>query len=126
MVAAKVVSLTVRPLQVSHLCFEVGGVLGELGTQLGAPAVAFDFATFYSLLPNTGGDPSRLSYDAKANSALSPSGHAVDPARHVAGGGREGCLEQGNQRAAECVLCEIWQRTGHHFSNEPELFSVGP
>ena len=37
MVAAKVVSLTVRPLQASHLCFEVGGVLGESGYPVRRP-----------------------------------------------------------------------------------------
>ena len=63
----KVVSLDVRPLQVSHLCFEVGGILGELKAELGAPAAAFDFAGFYAALganPTVTGDPSRLLYDS--------------------------------------------------------------
>jgi hypothetical protein len=69
MATAKVVSLCVRPLQASHLCFEVGGILGESNTQLGAPVAAFDFATFYSTLgsfPTISGDLSRLLFDPLA------------------------------------------------------------
>jgi hypothetical protein len=63
---AKVVSLSVRPSQASQLCFEVGGILGESNAQLGAQAVAFDFAAFYAILgsiPTIPGHPARLLYD---------------------------------------------------------------
>jgi biotin carboxyl carrier protein len=76
MARAKVVSLHVRPLQASHLCFEVDGVLGQLNTQLGAPIVAssaagagatvFDFDSFHAVLGSAqtvAGDPSRLLFD---------------------------------------------------------------
>ena len=42
-VTAKPLSLTVRPFQVANLCFEVGGILGESFTELGAEVFAFDF-----------------------------------------------------------------------------------
>jgi len=45
--AAKPVYLEVRPFQVSHLCFEVGGILGESFTELGAKVSAFDFDGIY-------------------------------------------------------------------------------
>jgi HlyD family secretion protein len=66
MSAAKVVSLSVRPLHASHLCFDVGGILGECNAELGAPVKAFDFAGFYATLgpmPTAPGDPARLVYD---------------------------------------------------------------
>ncbi len=64
--AAKPVSLSVRPYQVSHLCFEVGGILEVSVAQLGAPAKAFDFPAFYTILggvPTVAGDSSRLLCD---------------------------------------------------------------
>lgn len=70
---AKVVSLRVRPLQVSHLCFEVDGILEALPATLGASATAFDFAAFYATLgssPTVTGDPSRLLYDFSAIQAF--------------------------------------------------------
>jgi biotin carboxyl carrier protein len=63
---AKVVSLGGQPSQVSHLCFETGGILGERRVELGAPVKAFDFAAFYALLgsiPTIPGHPARLLYD---------------------------------------------------------------
>jgi hypothetical protein len=71
MATAKVVSLSVRPLQASHLCFEVGGILGECKAQLGDPVAAFDFAAFYLTLKSFGtslasGDLSRLVFDSFA------------------------------------------------------------
>jgi hypothetical protein len=63
---AKVVLLNVRPLQASHLCFEVSGVLGQLNTQLGAPVTAFDFNAFYvdlGSVPTVPNQPSRLLYN---------------------------------------------------------------
>jgi len=63
---AKVISLSVRPSQVSHLCFEVGGILGELYAELGDSVTAFDFKAFYAILgsmPTVGSAPSRLIFD---------------------------------------------------------------
>jgi hypothetical protein len=63
---AKAMSLRVRPLQATHLCFEVDGILGQSNAQLGATANEFDFPTFYAILgsiPTVAGDPSRLLYD---------------------------------------------------------------
>ena len=62
----KVISLSVRASQASHLCFEVGGILTELNAELGAPVTAFDFAAFYAILgsiPTIPGHPARLIYD---------------------------------------------------------------
>jgi biotin carboxyl carrier protein len=64
--AAKVVSLNVVASQVSTLCFEVGGILVESDTTLGAKVAAFDFAAFYGILgsmPTIPGDSGRLFYD---------------------------------------------------------------
>jgi hypothetical protein len=45
------VSLSVRPFQVSHLCFEVGGIVEVVAAQLGAQLkTAFDFPAFYTIL----------------------------------------------------------------------------
>lgn len=67
--AAKVLALRVRPLQVSHLCFEVDGILGETNPvqfQLGASVTAFDFKTFYGNLSQaSAGDLSKLVYDSQ-------------------------------------------------------------
>lgn len=63
---AKVISMSVRPLQVSHLCFETGGILGESNAQLGAQVAAFDFSAFYAILgsmPTIPGHPARLLFD---------------------------------------------------------------
>lgn len=56
--SAKVVSLRVRPLGVSHLCFETDGILGDLNLSLnpnsigllGAIVKPFDFDLFYEIL----------------------------------------------------------------------------
>jgi biotin carboxyl carrier protein len=75
--SAKVASLNVRPLQVSHLCFETDGILGQSTAQLGATVTAFDFAGFYAVLgsmPTAAGDPSRLLYDfLQIQSVVGPS-----------------------------------------------------
>jgi len=74
--AKKVVSLVVRPLQASHLCFEVGGVLQELNTELGAAVTPLNFAKLYTelssfppvvsgSLPTLRIDYSRLLWDSK-------------------------------------------------------------
>src|ERR1039458_9539623 len=64
----KVISLSVRPLRVSHLCFEVGGILGDLNPrlQLGAQVAPFPFDAFYATLgamPTILGHPARLQYN---------------------------------------------------------------
>src|ERR1700683_2595717 len=67
---AKVVTINARPLQASHLCFEVDGILARLHAHRGAPAAAFDFTGFYATLASAPTstdpfpDPSRLRYDA--------------------------------------------------------------
>jgi hypothetical protein len=63
--AAKPISLNVKPFSVSHLCFEVDGILGELHTNLGASPKPFDFPSFYTTLgaiPTVPGDPSRIRF----------------------------------------------------------------
>ena len=82
--SAKVVSLMVRPLQASHLCFETSGILGQPNAQLGQSNVqlgdtvtAFDFNRFYALLGSrptvSSADPSRLLYDfLQIQTAVSP------------------------------------------------------
>ncbi|GEO02918.1 hypothetical protein AAE02nite_05820 [Adhaeribacter aerolatus] len=44
---AKPLSLTVRPFQVSHLCFEVGGILGGSFAELGTKVSAFNLDNLY-------------------------------------------------------------------------------
>src|SRR5580658_5154755 len=63
---AQVVSLKVRPSQISHLCFEAGGILGEMNTQLGASVTAFPFSNLYTAMSSNSGstDPSLLHYNA--------------------------------------------------------------
>src|ERR1035437_10059992 len=73
---AKPVSLSVKPFQVSHLCFEVDGILETSTAQLGAAVATFDFPAFYAILgsaPTVAGDPSRLRYDfLEIESAVAP------------------------------------------------------
>jgi hypothetical protein len=47
-VVAKPLSIKVRPSRVSHLCFEVGGILGRSFVDLGSEVPAFDFEHFYN------------------------------------------------------------------------------
>src|SRR5436853_292183 len=66
MSTARVVSLSVRPFQATHLCFETDGILGQLNIELGSAAAAFDFAGFYATLgamPLSPVDPTRLNYN---------------------------------------------------------------
>jgi hypothetical protein len=66
-VIAKSLSLTVRPLQVANLCFEVGGILGESFTELGAKVSAFDFHGLYKHFRDAStltGNPGRLEFDS--------------------------------------------------------------
>ena len=61
-----VMSMSVRPLQVTHLCFEVDGVIGQLNANLGDSVTPFDFNSFYTTLsgtPTVSGDLSRLQFD---------------------------------------------------------------
>jgi biotin carboxyl carrier protein len=78
MSAAKPVSLSVRPYKVSHLCFEVDGIL-ELTTplaELGTMVPAFDFPAFYAILggvPTVPGHPSQLIYNfPEIDAAVAP------------------------------------------------------
>jgi len=65
--AAQPIALSVRPFQVTHLCFPADGVLETLNVELGSDATAFPYAALYSKLSNTvQGRPSRLNYDAQA------------------------------------------------------------
>lgn len=65
-VVAKPLSLTVRPFQVSHLCFEVGGILGRSFAELGTKVSAFDFDYLYNVFRNANRsrvvDPGRLDF----------------------------------------------------------------
>ena len=63
-VPAQVVSLKARPHQVSNLCFEVGGILGDLTAQIGMSVLACDFTSVYGKLSSNYyvGDPSLLYY----------------------------------------------------------------
>lgn len=66
-VTAKPLSLTVRPFHVANLCFEVGGILGESFTELGAQVSAFDFDSLYKSFRDAGtlpGNPGRLEFDS--------------------------------------------------------------
>jgi hypothetical protein len=68
MIHAKPVSLNVRPFKVSNLCFEVGGILGESFTELGAKVSAFDFGNLYRAFREANlfhdVDPGRLRFDS--------------------------------------------------------------
>jgi hypothetical protein len=61
---ATVVSLTARPSQVSHLCFEADGIIEELNVQLGSPVGPFPFTTFYNSLNAVTSDASLLAYNS--------------------------------------------------------------
>jgi hypothetical protein len=79
MTNAKVISLVTHPLQVTHLCFAVDGILQETSASLGASVSPFDFTLFYDRLTSPGAasgilpggiptippDHSRPLYDAK-------------------------------------------------------------
>jgi hypothetical protein len=67
--SAKVISLRVRPFGVSHLCFEVDGILGDMNTQLGALAPFFDFDAFYAILGAMPAQPATGSITFTANPA---------------------------------------------------------
>src|SRR5438105_1595036 len=71
MPSAKPVSIEVRPFQVSHLCFEVGGILGTSFVELGADVSAFDFGFLYNAFraatPSKAvAHPGRLAFDSEA------------------------------------------------------------
>lgn len=73
-VAKPIISLSVRPFQVAHLCFDVNGILGESFAELGATVSAFDFAQLYGAfrqaLVNQPSDPGRLKHDSDAIEAF--------------------------------------------------------
>lgn len=54
MLPAKPVFMEVRPFQVSHLCFEVGGILGQSFVELGTKVFAFNSREFYVKLQTFG------------------------------------------------------------------------
>jgi hypothetical protein len=62
---ANVVSIRVRPLGMTHLCFETDGILGDINLSLnpnslgllGATAPFFDFALFYAVLASRPTEP---------------------------------------------------------------------
>jgi biotin carboxyl carrier protein len=74
---AKVVSIRVRPLGVTHLCFETGGILGDINLSLnpnslgllGATAPFFDFDLFYAELASRPTVPASGSITFKTNPA---------------------------------------------------------
>src|SRR5262249_47543201 len=73
MASPKIAFMCVRPFQVSHLCFEAGGIIGELNIELGSTVTPFDFGAFYTTLgsaPTVAGDASRLLYDPAAIQAF--------------------------------------------------------
>jgi len=74
MITAKPVSLNVRPFKVSNLCFEVGGILGESFTELGAKVSAFDFRNLYRAFREANlseeVDPGRIRFDSDGIDAV--------------------------------------------------------
>jgi hypothetical protein len=70
---AKVVSLRARPWKVSQLCFEVGGILGQMGATLGSTVTAFNFTSFYAGLSTTApGDGSLLAFNSSGILGAAP------------------------------------------------------
>jgi hypothetical protein len=64
---AVAISMSVRPVEVAVMCFEVSGVLAEMDVELGETVGVFNLPAFYAALesfPTTDGDASRLLYDA--------------------------------------------------------------
>jgi hypothetical protein len=89
-VVAKPLSLTVRPFQVSHLCFEVGGILGRSLAELGTQVSAFDFDHLYNAFreanTNQAVDPGRLEFNSDgidAQTIMAPVVGARPPALAV-------------------------------------------
>ena len=64
---AKVISLAVKPYQVSHLCFDVDGIVYEVKAKLGMEVKEFMFSNIYNLLdskPTLQDYPARLLYNS--------------------------------------------------------------
>src|SRR5215469_2109350 len=64
----KPVSLHVKPFKITHLCFEVDGIVDKSNVELGQQVTAYDLSTLYAALRSgktTLGDDSRLVYDAE-------------------------------------------------------------
>lgn len=62
---AKVVALSSRPYKATQLCFEVGGIVEQIGATLGSKVTAFNFTAFYSGLgATTLGDASLLKFNS--------------------------------------------------------------
>jgi len=70
--AATVVCLSARPWKASLLSFEIGGILGQLNTQLGDSVTPFVFPTFYAGLDAAGGDGSLLTYNSQGILTAAP------------------------------------------------------
>lgn len=67
MSAAKIITMTTQPSQISYLCFEVGGILDRLSVNLGASANDIPFQKLCDSIKTSKavpGDPSRLQFDA--------------------------------------------------------------
>jgi hypothetical protein len=83
MVVAQAVRVDVRPFQISQLCFEVGGILGESFVELGADISAFPFDFFYKAfratpaVANARERPGRLEFDSAAIDLKTKTGRLV-------------------------------------------------
>jgi hypothetical protein len=64
---ANVVSMIARPVHLSYLCFEVGGILDTCSAQLGAAVNSISYSKLSQNVRTSGaiaGDPSRLRFDS--------------------------------------------------------------
>jgi hypothetical protein len=73
------VFIEVRPFQVSHLCFEVGGILRKSFVELGTSVQAFDFDGFYTFLRQDFQNDGRLAPDSNAIDKAAGSGTIFAP-----------------------------------------------
>lgn len=104
MIVAKPVSLNVRPFQVSNLCFQAGGILGESFTELGAKISAFDLSRIYNAFreanANAARNDGRVPFDSDgidAATKTSPNRFALGALRAEAA--KSGLNKAINQRA---------------------------
>jgi hypothetical protein len=94
---AKVVSLRVRPFGVSHLCFETGGILGDLNLALnpnalgllGATVPFFDFDVFYAALGSAPTQPATGFIEFSSNPAVGTEIWLLGTNWIFGGGGRQ-------------------------------------
>lgn len=92
MIAAKPVSLSVRPFQVSNLCFQVGGILLESFAELGSEVSAFDFRNMYAgfrsvarKLPTIEGPDGRVLFDSDEIDGVTKNLHVATPRARPSG-----------------------------------------